>query len=312
MGFDTFEGRFPPVSLIGAPTDIGAGARGASMGPEALRVAGLGDALIARGLAVVDRGNLSGPVNPWLPPVNGYRHLDEVVAWNRTLYTAVSGELKDGRLPIVLGGDHSLAVGSIAAVADHCRRVGRPLRVLWLDAHADFNTSAITPSGNLHGMPVACLCGLGPEPLVRLGEHAPAMSPADIRQIGVRSVDPGEKRLVKEYRIDIYDMRHIDEVGMKRTMEEALAGLTPETHLHVSFDIDFLDPTIAPAVGTTVPGGPNYREAQLVMEMIADTGLLRSLDIFELNPAFDEHNRTALLVVDLVESLFGKSTLMRD
>lgn len=312
MGFDHFEGRFPPVSLVGAPTDVGAGARGASMGPEALRVAGLGDALIARGLAVVDRGNLSGPVNPWLPPANGYRHLDEVVAWNRTLYGAVSAELRDGRLPIVLGGDHCLGVGSIAAVADHCRRNGRPLRVLWLDAHADFNTSAITPSGNLHGMPVACLCGLGPEPLVNLGEQVPAMAPADIRQIGIRSVDPGEKRLVKQYGLDIYDMRHIDEVGMKRTMEEALAGMTPDTHLHVSFDVDFLDPTIAPAVGTTVPGGPNYREAQLVMEMIADTGLMRSLDIFELNPAFDERNRTAMLVVDLVESLFGKSTLMRD
>lgn len=302
----------PPLSLIGAPTDIGAGARGASMGPEALRVAGLADALIARGLAVIDRGNLSGPVNPWLPPANGYRHLDEVVAWNRSVYDAVSAELAAARMPIVLGGDHCLGVGTVAAVADHCRRVGRPLRVLWLDAHADFNTSAITPSGNLHGMPVACLCGLGPEPLVRLGGQVPAMAPADIRQIGIRSVDPGEKRLVKEYGIDIYDMRHIDEVGMKRTMEEALAGLTPDTHLHVSFDVDFLDPTIAPAVGTTVPGGPNYREAQLVMEMIADTGLMRSLDIFELNPAFDERNRTAMLVVDLVESLFGKSTLMRD
>lgn len=303
---------FPPLSLIGAPTDVGAGARGASMGPEALRVAGLADALIARGLAVADLGNLSGPVNPWLPPSNGYRHLDEVVTWNRSLYAAVASELGAGRMPIVLGGDHCLGVGSIAAVADHCRRVGRPLRVLWLDAHADFNTSAITPSGNLHGMPVACLCGLGPEPLVRLGRQVPAMSPGDIRQIGIRSVDRGEKRLVKEYGLDIYDMRHIDEVGMKRTMEEALAGLTPDTHLHVSFDVDFLDPTIAPAVGTTVPGGPNYREAQLVMEMIADTGLMRSLDIFELNPALDERNRTAMLVVDLVESLFGKSTLMRD
>jgi arginase len=303
---------FPPLSLIGAPTDVGAGARGASMGPEALRVAGLADALIARGLAVADRGNLAGPVNPWLPPSNGYRHLDEVVTWNRSLYAAVASELGAGRMPIVLGGDHCLGVGSIAAVADHCRRVGRPLRVLWLDAHADFNTSAITPSGNLHGMPVACLCGVGPDALVKIGAQVPAMSPGDIRQIGIRSVDQGEKRLVKQYGLDIYDMRYIDEVGMKRTMEEALAGLTPDMHLHVSFDVDFLDPTIAPAVGTTVPGGPNYREAQLVMEMIADTGLMRSLDIFELNPALDERNRTAMLVVDLVESLFGKSTLMRD
>ena len=301
----------PPISLIGVPTDIGAGARGASMGPEALRVAGLREALLARKLTLVDRGDLSGPVNPWLPPSDGYRHLDEVVAWNRTLYQAVGAELAAGRLPIVLGGDHCLGVGSIAAVADHCRARGVPLRVLWLDAHADFNTRAITPSGNIHGMPVACLFGIGPDALTNLGQHNPAINAGELRQIGIRSVDQGEKRLVQTAGLDIYDMRYIDEVGMKRVMSEALADLDPQTHLHVSFDVDFLDPSIAPAVGTTVPGGPNYREAQLVMEMIADTGRLRSLDIFELNPALDERNRTAELVVDLVESLFGKSTLMR-
>ena len=161
-------------------------------------------------------------------------------------------------------------------------------------------------------MPVACLCGLGLAPLVNLGGSAPAMRPEEIRQIGIRSVDAGEKRLVKEYGLDIYDMRYIDEVGMKRTMEAALAGLDDDTHLHVSFDVDFLDPSIAPGVGTTVPGGPNYREAQLVMEMIADSGRMGSLDIVELNPLLDNRNETALLAVDLVESLFGKSTLMRD
>ncbi|MBA4218877.1 MAG: arginase, partial [Methylibium sp.] len=149
------------VSLIGAPTDIGAGARGASMGPEAMRVAGLAEALRARGVDVQDRGNLSGPANPWLPPVEGYRHLNEVVAWNRTVHDAVYAELKTGRMPILLGGDHCLGLGSISAVARHCRDVGKKLRVLWLDAHADFNTSALTPSGNIHGMPVACLCGFG-------------------------------------------------------------------------------------------------------------------------------------------------------
>jgi arginase len=302
----------PPISLIGAPTDIGAGHRGASMGPEALRVAGIGSALLARGLAVVDRGNLVGPMNPWLPPVAGYRHLAEVVAWNRLVMDAVRRELDDGRLPVLLGGDHSLGVGSITAVAEHCRARGKRLRILWLDAHADFNTSTITPSGNVHGMPVACLCGIGPRELTTLGERTPAIDPAQVRQIGIRSVDPGEKRLVHEQRLDIYDMRYIDEIGIRHAMEEALAGLTPDTHLHVSFDIDFLDPEIAPGVGTTVPGGPNYREAQLVMEMIADTGRLGSLDIVELNPAFDVRNRTAELAVDLVESLFGKSTLMRD
>jgi len=304
--------RFPPVALIGAPTDIGAGHRGASMGPEALRVAGLAQALRERGIDVVDRGNLSGPLNPWRPPVDGYRHLTEVTAWNRAVMTAVRAELGAGHLPVLLGGDHSLALGSITAVAGHCRERGRKLVVLWFDAHADFNTSTITPSGNVHGMPVACLCGYGPRELTELGGSSPAITPDRIRQIGIRSVDAGEKRLVRDAGLDIYDMRYIDEIGMRRTMEEALEGIDEDTHLHVSFDVDFLDPEIAPGVGTTIPGGPNYREAQLAMEMIADRRCLGSLDIVELNPAFDVRNRTAVLTVDLVESLFGKSTLMRD
>lgn len=303
---------FPPVSLLGAPTDIGAGHRGALMGPEALRIAGLGEALAERGIDVVDRGNIDGPRNPWLGPVAGYRHLDEVVAWNRAVMEAVGAELQLGRLPILLGGDHCLGIGSITAVARYCRDTGKQLRVLWLDAHADFNTNDVTPSGNIHGMPVSCLCGIGPEALTRLGGDAPAVKPSQIRQVGIRSVDPGEKRLIKQHALDVYDMRYIDEVGMKRAMEEALAGMDDNTHLHVSFDVDFLDPRIAPGVGTVVPGGPNYREAQLVMEMIADSGRMGSLDIMELNPVLDTRNATALLAVDLVESLFGKSTLMRD
>jgi len=304
--------NFPPVSLIGAPTDVGAGHRGARLGPEALRIAGLGEALEKRGIDVIDRGNLDGPRNPWQKPVEGYRHLPEVVAWNRAVMDAVLAELRGGRMPILLGGDHCLGMGSITAVARHCRDTGQKLRVLWLDAHADFNTSDVTPSGNVHGMPVACLCGLGPRELTHLGGDAPAIQPDVLRQIGIRSVDEGEKRLVKEHGLDVYDMRYIDEVGMKRAMEEALDGVDENTHLHVSFDVDFLDPSIAPGVGTTVPGGPNYREAQLVMEMIADSGRMGSLDIVELNPIIDKRNRTAKLAVDLVESLFGKSTLMRD
>jgi arginase len=299
------------ISLIGVPTDIGAGARGASMGPEALRVAGLQPVLESHGLQVLDRGNLAGPPNPWLPPVQGYRHLAEVVAWNTTLHQAVHAELLQGRLPIVLGGDHCLGMGSISAVARHCRESSRKLRVLWLDAHADFNTATLTPSGNIHGMPVACLCGLGPAELTGIGGHTPAISPDVVRQIGIRSVDPGEKRLVHEVGLEVFDMRYIDERGMRHTMEQALAGLDDDTHLHVSFDVDFLDPEIAPGVGTTVPGGPTYREAQLCMEMIADTGRLASLDVMELNPALDLRNKTAALAVDLIESLFGKSTLMR-
>jgi len=301
----------PPVSLIGAPTDIGASVRGASMGPEALRVAGIAEALAGHGIDVVDRGNLVGPANPWQPPVGGYRHLPEVIAWNRAVHDAVLAELAGGRLPTLMGGDHCLALGSISAVARHCREEGKKLRVLWLDAHADFNTSELTPSGNLHGMPVACLCGHGPEALTGLSGATPALEARRVREIGIRSVDAGEKRFVHEAGLEVFDMRYIDEMGMRHTMELALAMLTENTHLHVSFDVDFLDPEIAPGVGTTVPGGPTYREAQLCMEMIADSGRLASLDLMELNPALDVRNKTADLTVDLVESLFGKSTLMR-
>ena len=281
------------------------------MGPEALRVADILGVLQGHGLEVVDRGNLAGPTNPWLPPVDGYRHLKEVAAWNRTVHDAVHAELGLGRLPILLGGDHSLGIGSISAVARHCRETNRRLRVLWLDAHADFNTSGLTPSGNLHGMPVSCLCGYGPQELIEIGGQVPAISPKMIRQIGIRSVDAGEKRLVHQAGLEVFDMRYIDEMGMRHTMELALATIDANTHLHVSFDVDFLDADIAPGVGTTVKGGPTYREAQLCMEMIADSGALASLDVMELNPALDVRNRTAEVAVDLIESLFGKSTLMR-
>jgi arginase len=299
------------ISLIGAPTDVGAGTRGASMGPEALRVAQLQAKLELQGVEVIDRGNLQGPGNPGLPPVDGYRHLAEVAAWNRAVHDAFHAELAASRLPILLGGDHCLAIGSISAVARHCRETGRELRVLWFDAHADSNTNVLTPSGNIHGMPMAILCGYGPAQLVGIGGTAPAIAPVVIRQIGIRSVDEGEKRFVHEIGLEVFDMRYIDERGMRQTMQAALAGMDRNTHLHVSFDVDFLDPDIAPGVGTTVAGGPSYRESQLCMEMVADTRLLGSVDIMELNPAFDVHNKTAEVAVDLLSSLFGKSTLMR-
>jgi arginase len=281
------------------------------MGPEALRVAGIASALRARELEVIDAGNLAGPANPWQPPQQGYRHLPEVVRWNELVHESVYRELERERLPVLLGGDHCLSIGSISAVARHCRERGRKLRVLWLDAHADFNTSALSASGNVHGMPVACLCGFGPGELTGIGGCTPSLQPSWVRQVGIRSVDAGEKRFVHEQGLDVFDMRYVDEMGMRQTMEQALAGLDGDTHLHVSFDVDFLDPDIAPGVGTQVPGGPTYREAQLCMEMIADTHRLASLDVVELNPAFDARNRTALLAVDLIESLFGKSTLVR-
>ncbi len=311
LGLPTPPPRARSAALIGAPTDIGAGARGSSMGPEALRVAGLAAALERQGLAVHDCGNLAGPTNPWQPAAGGYRHLPEVIAWNRAVHDAVLAEMRAGHMPVFLGGDHSLAIGSISAVARICRERARPLRILWLDAHADFNTHDLTPSGNLHGMPVACLSGHGPDELTGLAGFRPAIAMGTIQQIGIRSIDAGEKRLVHERHIAIHDMRRIDEIGMRRVMVDALSDLEPNEHLHVSFDIDFLDPDIAPGVGTDVRGGPTYREAQLCMEMIADTGHLGSIDIMELNPAFDVRNRTAELAVDLVESLVGKSVIGR-
>jgi len=299
------------IRLIGAPTDIGASRRGASMGPEALRVAGLQQALQQHGLQVSDGGDVSGPPNPLQAPVDGWRHLEEVVLWNRHVHEAVHTSLHQGQIPILLGGDHALAIGSIAAVAQHCRETGKKLLVLWLDAHADANTNTSTPTGNIHGMPVTCLLGIGPLTLTGIGGQTPALAPAAIRQIGIRSVDYEEKQQLRELGLQVFDMRHIDEHGMRLTMQQALAGIDADTHLHVSFDIDFLDPAVAPGVGTAVPGGPTYRETQLCMEMIADTGRLASLDIMELNPACDVRNQTAELVVELVESLFGKSTLIR-
>jgi arginase len=299
------------IRLIGAPTDVGAGSRGASMGPEALRVAGLQAVLQHNGLTVRDSGNVSGPGNPWQPPVAGYRHLAEVVAWNQAVHAAVGAALAAGDTPLLMGGDHCLGIGSVSAVARHCRDSGRKLRVLWLDAHADFNTSSLTPTGNLHGMPVAVLCGQGPQALTQMSGTSPALLPSAVRQIGIRSVDAGEKQLLSDMQLEVFDMRHIDEMGMRSTMQAALAGLDADTHLHVSFDVDFLDPGVAPGVATTVRGGPTYREAQLCMEMIADTGLLASLDVMELNPALDIRNQTAEVAVDLIASLFGRSTLLR-
>ena len=300
------------IALIGAPTDIGAGRRGASMGPEALRVAGLSASLTRMGYRVEDLGNIVGPLNPEAEAVDGYRHLDEVREWCEKVRDEVFAMLDQGAVPIVLGGDHCLAIGSLAAVSHFCEQKGRPLSVLWLDAHADFNTPASSPSGNIHGMPVAVATGNGPSGLTNLGHRLPMIEPRQIIQVGIRSVDEIERRGLADSHLVVYDMRRIDEIGMRAVMEQALTQVQSENgHLHVSFDVDFLDPEIAPGVPTVVPGGPTYREAQLCMEMISDAGLLASLDIMELNPAFDLHNKTAELVVELVESLFGEQTLAR-
>ncbi len=301
-----------PIDLIGAPTDVGAGHLGSSMGPEALRVAGLQKALQRLGYDVTDRGNLMGPINRDREPVNGYRHLDEIAVWCEAVRDAVRGALDNGRFPFLMGGDHSLAIGSIAGVAAHCAHTAKPLAILWLDAHADFNTADTSPSGNMHGMPAAIIAGHGPERLTKLGPAVPTLDPSRIVQVGIRSVDAMEKNMVVASGIEVFDMRWIDENGMRETMKTALEKLSAVGgHVHVSFDTDFLDPQIAPGVSTAVAGGPNYREAQLCMEMIYDSGLMASLDLMELNPARDIENKTAELLVDLVESLFGEQILAR-
>jgi arginase len=308
----TADRKSASVALIGAPTDVGAGRRGASMGPEALRVAGLDKALRALGRSVIDRGDVTGPRNPEHPRSGDYRHLSEVAAWCSSVHDAVYESLTAGEVPVLMGGDHSVAIGSVAAAARYCAARHTPLAMFWLDAHADFNVATSSPSGNIHGMPVGIMAGYGPPELAGLAGHEPMLPANRIVQIGIRSVDAMEKKLVVESGMVVYDMRRIDELRMRTVMEQALAHVAErDVHLHVSFDVDFLDPSIAPGVPSTVPGGPTYREAQLCMEMIYDSGLMRSLDIMELNPAYDEGNRTAELAVELVQSLFGLQILAR-
>ena len=282
------------VTLIGAPSDIGAGTRGASMGPEALRVAGIHGMLETQGLDVRDRGDLRGPANPLRGPEDGYRHLDEVTQWNRAVHDAVHRELADARMPILLGGDHSLSIGSISATARSLPGAGPEAAGAMARRACRFQHQRAHPqrqhSRHAGGMPVRARARRASS---KCPDGCPAIQPSSIRQIGIRSVDQGEKRLVHEVGLEVFDMRFIDETGMRQTLANALESLDRDTHLHVSFDVDFLDPEIAPGVGTTVPGGPSYREAQLCMEMIADTGLLGSLDIMELNPSLDLRNRTA-------------------
>lgn len=305
------EGAKAPA-LIGVPTDVGAGVRGACLGPEALRIAGLAKALQDLGHEVVDLGDLAGPPNPEEQPGRGCRNLREVSTWCRLLRDRVQEAAADGMTPVVLGGDHCIAMGSIAGIAKHCQTVGKPLFVVWFDAHTDFNTPLSSPSGNVHGMPIAALCGRIDDPEFDLGVATPVVEPSRINLFGIRSVDQVEKASLVDSGLKVFDMRAIDERSTFTIMREILAEVTAAGgHLHVSLDVDFLDPSIAPGVGTTVPGGVTYREAHLCMEMIAESGLLGSLDLVELNPLLDERNKSAELLVDLTGSLFGKATLHR-
>jgi arginase len=297
------------IALLGAPIDIGAPQRGTLMGPAALRTAGLLTVLDGLACEVSDHGDISiGELaEPADPPPDNARHYREIQRWTRELSARAYELARSGAIPIFLGGDHTLSMGSVNGIARHWREAGRELFVLWLDAHADYNTPVTTLSGNMHGMSAAFLCG---EPgLDRLlgGEPRASIQPDQLELFGIRSIDRLEKDLLRDRRISVADMRQIDEFGVgvliRRVIEKVRAR---DGVLHVSFDVDFLDPGLAPGVGTTVPGGATYREAHLVMEMLHDCGLVRSVDIVELNPFLDERCRTARTAVELIGSLFGQ------
>lgn len=295
------------LGLIGVPTDVGAGERGSCLGPEALRIAGLTRALRGLGHTVTDHGDISGPDNPEAEATVGGRHVAEVRAWCDALAAKVHEVLGDGQLPVILGGDHSLSMGSVGGAARHCDEAGRPLYVLWLDAHTDFNTPVSSPSGNVHGMPVAAMCGRFRSKELGFEDGKPLVDPSHIYLFGIRSVDRIEREAVVNSGLRVYDMRAIDERSVVVIMQEILSEVAQAGgHLHVSLDVDFLDPSLAPGVGTTVPGGATYREAHLCMELIHESGVLGSLDIVELNPLLDIANKSARMLVDLAGSLFGK------
>ena len=298
------------IALIGAPVEVGASRRGTLMGPAGLRTAGIAPVLRELGYEVDDHGDISQseivPVAGPIPP--NARFYSEIAAWVRALSARAYDLARSGDVPIFLGGDHSLSMGSANGVARYWREQGRELFVLWLDAHADFNTPATSPSGNMHGMSAAFLCGEKGLADLLEGEPRASIAPQQLHLFGIRSIDPLERAVVRERRVDLVDMRAIDEFGVsvliRRVVEKVRAS---NGVLHVSFDIDFLDPAVAPGVGTMVPGGATYREAHLVMELLHDSGLVRSVDVVELNPFLDERGRTARLAVELVGSLFGQS-----
>lgn len=293
------------IILIGAPVDCGKRRRGCLMGPDAYRTAGLAEALTALGHSVTDRGNLAAAKVDVAPSPNTLVHaLAENVGWTQTLMQTARDEAPKG-LPIFLGGDHALSLGSVAGMAAHAQAQGRPLFVLWLDAHSDFHTPDSSDSGNLHGTPVAYVTG---RPGFDAFPPLPATVPSqNVCMIGLRSVDGAERAALEDLDMTLVDMRMIDEVGIRTPLAEFLDRVAAvDGLLHVSLDVDFLDPSVAPAVGTTVPGGATVREGHLVMEMLCDSGLVASLDLVELNPFLDDRGRTASLMVDLTASLLGR------
>ncbi|HVW84318.1 MAG TPA: arginase [Bryobacteraceae bacterium] len=300
------------ISIIGAPLDLGQGRRGVDMGPSALRVAGLGKKLGALGYDVADLGNIAVAQAESLADTGPCeaRYLTQIAESCERLATLVAQSLSNRQTPLVLGGDHSIAAGTVAGVSKFFRESSRKIGLLWIDAHADMNTPESSPSGNIHGMPLACCIGLGPGPLVNIGGFAPKVDPASVALVGIRDVDQFERNNVKGTGVRAFTMRDIDERGMRAVMDDAIAIATNGTAgFHLSLDMDFVDPAYAPGVGTPVRGGATYREAHLAMEMICDSGRMLSMEVVEVNPVIDEVNRTADLAVELILSAMGKKIL---
>jgi arginase len=299
------------VHLIGVSLDLGGNRRGVDMGPSAFRIAGLAERLTALGATVVDDGDLVAPI----PEVKSLgdpnkKYIREIARVCERLYKTSLTALEKGALPLVLGGDHSLGAGSVAATSEMLRRDGKPLGLIWVDAHGDINTPATTTSGNVHGMPLASLLGPEPAELSRIGGFSPKVLPEHTVLIGIRNLDGREKEILRASGAHVFTMKEIDRSGIASVVERALALAGDGTGgIHVSFDLDVCDPTIAPGVGTPVKGGLNYREAHMVMEMIADSGLLRALDLVEVNPILDDRNMTAILGAELASSALGQKII---
>ena len=299
------------VHIIGVSLDLGGNRRGVDMGPSAFRIAGLGERLTALGVPVVDEGDLVAPIpetKSFGDP--GKKYIREIARVCEKLYKASLGALEKGGFPLVLGGDHSLAAGSVAATADFVRREQKPLGLIWVDAHGDMNTPTSSGSGNVHGMPLASLLGPEPAELSRIGGFSPKVLPEHTVLIGIRNLDEREKQIVRDSRVRVFTMKDIDRGGIATITEQALAIAGAGTAgVHVSFDLDVCDPSIAPGVGTPVKGGLDYREAHMLMEIIADSGLLRALDLVEVNPILDDRNMTAILGSELVSSALGQKII---
>lgn len=299
------------VHLIGAPLDLGGARRGTDMGPSAFRIAGLAEHLTALGVTVVDKGDIQTPIPETKGPGDPHkRYVKEITKVCQKLYQATLASLDEGALPIVLGGDHSLGAASVAASATHVRRQGKPLGLIWVDAHGDMNSPATSESGNVHGMPLAALLGGEPAELAHLHGDGPAILPKHTVLVGIRNLDTVEKEIVKASRVHVFTMKDVDRLGITEVMERALVIAGRGTGgIHVSFDLDVCDPAIAPGVGTPVKGGLDYREAHVVMEMVAESGNLMALDLVEVNPTLDLRNTTAELGVELALSALGKQIL---